>query len=283
VLVQLECASAPWWDDVVVPVGLVEAGATGTGRVRVPLPPGIEGRLDGVDVRLRADRRAPLLVGEQVLGSSSAPEPVLRISARLVPLDGALRRAEVTVQNLSRAAVEGLEVHLGWPGTDTVELVDWAARVPQVAGRSEKRLELTLEVGEGAPAVLPLELVVRTERHGELLDWPMPLPLDGSALLLQAPQIDARPPVRSAPTGPFTLPIAVSDDRAVDHVVVTVNGRKAAWAPGAGARVALAPTFELLAGANRVTVEAEDDQGVESARTVVIRGEPHPEAVDAGE
>jgi hypothetical protein len=283
VLVQLDCASAYWWDDVVLPVGRIEPGASATGEVHVPLPAGVDARLDGVEVRLRADRRPPLLVPEQVLGSVSSPDPTLRVQARLVPIAGTLHRAEITVQNLSRPPLDGLEVHLGWPGTETIELVDWAARVPEVPGRSEKRLDLTLEVEPGAPAVLPLQLQVRAERHGDLLDWPLALPRDGSPVLLQAPQIEVGTTARSAPAGPFAVPLTVTDDRTIDHVVVTVNGAKVAWAPGAGTRVALTPSVELLAGANRITIETEDDQGLEARRTVTVRGEAHPEWVDAGE
>lgn len=283
VLVQLECASARWWDDVVLPVGRIEPGGVATGEVRVPLPPGIDHRLDGVDVRLRADRRPPLRVGEQVLASVSSPEPVLRISSRLLPGEGTRHRAEITVQNLSREALSGLEVHLGYPGSDAIELVDWAARVPGVGARSERRVELTLEVGPQAPVILPLELLVRAERYGELVDWPLPLPRDGSPVVLQAPRIEARTPVRAAPAGPFTMAVTVSDDRAVDHVVITVNGAKVAWAPGGASRIALVPTFELLQGANRITVATRDDQGLEAVSTVMLRGEAPTEAVDAAE
>lgn len=289
-LVQVDCTSASWWDDVVVPVGRVPAGEAATGAVTVPLPTGIDSRIDAVEVRLRTDGRPPLLAGEQTLESSSSQPPVLRVAARLVGVEGQrgahdapVARAEFTVQNLSRTALTGLEVHLGYPGTDAIELVDWAARVPQVPGRSERQVALSMEVGPDAPAELPLELVVQADGHGELVDWPLALPRDGSPVLLQAPQIDSRPPVRKAPPGPFTLPVSVVDDRAVAHVVVVVNGDKVRWAPGAGARVDLAPTFELLPGTNRITVEARDDQGLVAVRTVTVRGEGPPAAVDAGE
>ena len=100
--------------------------------------------------------------------------------------------------------------------------------------------------------MLPLELVIETERYGTLVDWPLALPLDGSVVLLQAPQIEARPPMRSAPVGPLTLPVTVTDDRQVHHVTMIVNGEKVAWVLGDAPRVQLAPVIALVPGDNRI-------------------------------
>lgn len=289
VMVQLDCPSVPWWDDVVLPIGRVAPGATGTGTVRMDLPPGVEVRQDAVDVRLRADRHPPQIVGEQILDSGSAPPPVLQIQARLVaggeitgPHGHPVRRAEVLVQNLSDTTISGVDLHFGFPGSDAIELLDHGARATTLAGGSEQRLELTLEVGPEAPAVLPLELVIEAEGYGPLVEWPLSLPVDGALVLLQAPQIEARPPVRSAPTGPFTLPITVTDDRLVQHVVVSVNGEKVAWSPGEAPRVQLSPVIELAPGDNRIVVQADDDQGIRTSRTVSVRGDASSASVDAG-
>jgi hypothetical protein len=243
-----------------------------------------------VTVRLRCDRRPPLIAGEVTLRSASSPEPDVRLSARLVPHGDEvgphgwpLMRAEVTVQNLSRAPISGVEVHFGFPGDEHVELVDHASRVPLLRGKGQERLDLALEVGPGAPAVLPLQVVVDTERYRTLADWPLPLPTDGTVVTLEAPRIESSSKALAAPAGPYTLPLVVRDDRVIDHVVITANGKKLQWAAGQAEKVELSPSFELLPGVNRLVVSTTDDQGLTERRTFSIRGEDRAAAVDASE
>jgi C-terminal peptidase prc len=291
VLVQLHCPTASWWDDVVVPIGRVKAGETLAGKVEVELPPGLEARQDTVVVKLRADRRPPMVVGEQILDSGSSALPVFRVRASLLPETSAtartgphghpIRRARLVVQNLSRTTVDGLEVRFGFPGSEAIELLDHGVRIAEVAPRSEQVVDLTLELGPSLTGPLPLDLVIDTERFGTLAWWPLPLPTDGTEISLQAPQIEARPPMRSAPVGTTLLPVYVTDDRGVSYVVVTVNGEKVAWAPGGSSRIQLTPTFELLPGENIIVVQSEDDQGLRSVKSVTIRGDASIDAASA--
>jgi carboxyl-terminal processing protease len=289
VLVEIACRSAAFWDGVVVPIGQITPGGTGTGRVKVALPAGVDPRQDLVEVRLRADRRPPLNVGEEILDGGSTASPTLRVQARLAPVADEVgphgfpvHQAEIVVQNLSRTSLTGVEVRFGFPGSDAVELLDHGARAAEVGGRSEQRMTLQLELGPEAPQALPLALLVDADRFGRLIEWPLSLPTTGATVPLQAPTIEARPAARSAPVGAFTLPIVVSDDRRVDHVVVWVNGEKVAWGSGGAARIELSPTFPLASGDNRIVVQTEDDQRIQAFRTVTVRGEAEPEAVDAG-
>jgi hypothetical protein len=196
------------------------------------------------------------------------------------PHDAPVRRARVVVQNLSGTPLAGVEVHFGVPGSDAIELVDYAARAGEIDARSEAVVELAMEVGPKAPDVLPLEVMVEDSRFGALADWPLPLPEDGSLVVLQPPTIAVRPrkalreTVPSAePAGPLTLPLLVRDDRAIDHVLVWVNGEKVAWAPGSGSLQDLLPTITLLPGDNRIVVTVKDDQGITARRSFSIRGE----------
>lgn len=287
-LVQLR-SGARYWDDVVVPIGQVEAGRTSTGSITVTLPPGIEPRQDDVEVQLRADGRPALAAGTQVLDGGSDPIAPVRVSARLVPVLGEVgphgapvKRAELTVQNLSHDALGGIDVQFGFPGSDAVELLDHGARVTSLAPRSEQRVSLAMEVGPGAPAVLPLELLIEADGIGQLVDWPLALPLDGGAVPLEAPVIEATGLRPAAPAGPYVLPLVVTDDRAIDHVLVSVNGEKVAWSPGGLGRVALDAAFDLVEGENRIVVETEDDQRLTAFRAFSVRGHGALDAVDAG-
>lgn len=280
-LVELECSSLRLWSGLVVPVGWVAPHSKQKGQVRVALPPGIDTREDLVSVRLRADQRPPLLVGDELLRARSSPTPRLKVAARMVPHGtepGASghpqMRAEITVHNLAREPITGLEVHFGYPGDLDLELVDRAAGTPVLAGGKSRRFDLVMELGPTAPPRLPLDLVVTSERHDELAEWPLGLPTDGTTVVLQAPEVTTRRPVVSAPVGPLQLPLVVHDDGRLDHVVVKANGRKVAWAAGGSGRVELTAEVNLYAGTNWVVVYAEDDLGIVTRRPLAIYGEP---------
>lgn len=290
VLVEVDCDTFPFWDDVVVPIGRLDPGRRATAEVSVPVPPGIEPREDLVRARLRADRRDALRLGEQVLSVRSSPVPQLAVRARLVPHPGGLHRAEITVENLAGHPISDVEARFAYPHGLDVELVDLAARIPVLPARGDERLDLTLALGPTAPASLPLDLEIRSARYGTILDWPLVLPTGGAEVRLQAPRIEPRTEIVSAPAGRFALPLVARDERRLDHVVVFANGEKVAWAPGGSSQVELRAVFELKPGPNRVLVVAEDDQGLRARRWFHVRGTPlgspepqEPAAVDAGE
>ncbi|HHO52056.1 MAG TPA: PDZ domain-containing protein [Deltaproteobacteria bacterium] len=289
-LVQLSCHSVGYWDDLVIPVGKIEPGATARGELRLGLSPGISVRIDEVEVRLRADKRPPLRLGEQQLQSSSQPRPQLRVSARLGPRTAVrgpnghlVREALVEVQNLSTTSIPGLEVHFGYPNDAHVELLDRAARVAHVAGRTKAELGLAMEIAPSAPLVLPMDLVVESEIFNTLASWPLALPITGDPVTLQAPRVEIRASALSAPVGELQIPISVTDDRAVDHVVVWANGEKIAWMAGGSPRVFLRPRLRLLAGDNRIVVQTRDDQGVSSKQTISILGLPPRSTIDSAD
>lgn len=290
VLVELDCDTFRFWDDVVVPIGRLEPGRRVAVDIPVSVPPGIEPREDLVKVRLRADRRDALRLGEQVLAARSSPLPEVAVRARLVPRPGGTHRAEIVLQNLSGLPIADIEARFAYPHGLDVELVDMAAKIPVLGAHDEQRLDLTLAIGPSAPAALPLELEIRAGRYGTLLDWPLSLPAGGAEVKLQGPRIEPRHEIVSAPVGRFALPLVARDDRRLDHVVVFANGEKVAWTPGMGSQAEVRAVFELKPGANRVLVVAEDDQGLRARRWFQVRGvtpgspEPHePASVDASE
>ncbi|MBT3220576.1 MAG: PDZ domain-containing protein, partial [Proteobacteria bacterium] len=205
-LIELECDTFSAWSGLVVPVGWVEVGEKVTGKVSIPLRPGINPRQDEVEVRLRADSRLSLLVGEEVLEAGSSPLPRIRVSARLVG-EGEDKRASVAVRNFSPYSIEGVEVYFEHPGDLDVELIDRASRVPELAPRGTSVFDLAVWVGPEAPDVVPLNLVVDTDDFNELAEWPLNLPLDGSEVVVEAPSIAASNHVLSAPVGGFVLPV----------------------------------------------------------------------------
>lgn len=286
VSVELSAAHAGWWDGLHVPIGRVPRGETVERAITVDVDDDVWPRLDEVGVRVRADGSAPVDAGPAVLASAGPEGPQLRLVARLLPPlpdergpgGGPVRPVEVTVQNLGRDAWSGVEVHLGYPETEGVELVDWGVRTPSIPGRTEHVFRLLLEL-EGAVGALPLEVTVGADRHGDLVTWP--LVVSDTPTAWQAPRIEPPPGPLRGPAGPWTVPVGVRDDGELRSVTVWLDGRKVTWRAGTGSALAMAPELTLSPGAHRVAIAAVDDQGLVTRRTLWVHADD-PATVDAG-
>jgi len=270
-LVELDCASLALWDGVVVPVGRVAPGERALGSVSVPLYGGISPREDPVLVRLRADGRPPYIAGEDVLTAASTPVPEVRVSARLVRHDEETHRVEVTLINQTGRNITGLETHFEYPASIDVDLLDRAARLPVLPANASERVDLGLRIGDHTGPV-PLRLVVDTEAYGELADWPMELPLDGTSVSLDDPTVAFRHKGTSAAVGRWSLPIRVTDDGMLADVVVYANGEKVAWAGRKQGKVDMQVDVDLVPGVNYLRVEATDQDGLLTVERLHMRG-----------
>ncbi len=285
--VELRSETAPWWDGVHVPLGRIAAGTTVARAIEIDVAAGVWTRLDAVAARVRSAGHPDTLSDERWLPSGSPDEPAIRLIARMLPAEegargpagGPLRPIELTVQNLDRAALAGVEVHLGYPALDGVELVDWGVRAPRIEGRGAHGFVFATEVADGIEAV-PLEIEVEASGFGTLAEWPATVPTSGAPVALQAPRIE-RPAVPThAPAGEWTLPITVHDDGPLAHVAVWVDGRKVLWRAGDGARAQVAPAVTLEPGAHQITVQAVDAAGLSTRRSLRVRADAPAVAAD---
>ncbi len=277
-LVELECETFDSWSGLIVPVGVVPPGGRAEGKVAVRLSPGVESREDTVHVRLRTDRRPALPLGDEVLRAASSPIPRLSATARFVG-EGAERRAEVTVRNLSNTPLQNLDLSFAHPG-DGLEWLDGHQTVASVPAKSEVVLGVDLLFTGTPPAQVPLTLVLDAQRFRTLAEWPLILNTDGTAQTIEPPKVLLKSAISSAPVGPFRLPLQISDERSLDHVVVFANNEKVLWAGGGRNRWDLSPEFDLQPGINRIVALAQDDQGLVTRKMFVVRGES-PAAADA--
>jgi hypothetical protein len=117
-----------------------------------------------------------------------------------------------------------------------------------------------------------MRLHVGAERFGRLLSWDLPLPVDGTTIVAQAPEIDVRLARPSAPTGELVVPIDVGDDGTITAIAVFLNSDKLLYHPGGTGHVALMARLPLVEGNNRLVVRATDDQGLVRQRTIDVLG-----------
>jgi C-terminal peptidase prc len=288
VMVELSSASARWWDGLRVPIGRVPAGGTVERALEVEVERNVWPRVDPVVVRVRSAGREVGAETDRALPSSGPEEPTVRLVARLLPATpdvagpggGPVRVVEVEVQNLDRTPLTGVEVHLGWPETEGVELVDWGQRTSEVPARSTHVFSLATEVAATLGEV-PLEVTLATDDDDDLVKWPVTLSTSGAAVTLQAPRIERPAAATRVPTGPWSHPIDLSDDGALRYATVWVDGRKVSWTPGTGSTLRVTPSATLSPGPHRVSVSAVDAQGLSTRRTFWLVAEAPP-TVDAG-
>ena len=280
-VVELGCDSFDSWSGLVIPVGKVPAGGRVQGWVSVNLPPGIEMREDIVRVRLRTAGRPPLTFDEAVLRAGSSAPPRLTAHVRLIEEDDH-HRATVVLRNLTNQPADRLRIAFDYPRGLDVELLESQVSVPHLDARGETRVSLPLRIGPTAPERLPLTLTIDADRFQRLAAWTIELPVEGPGVHIEAPRILRTDFDLAAPIGKYHLNVQAVDDRAIDHAVVTANGRKVSWAGGGTQRHDVEADIELEPGFNSIWVVAEDDQGLVTRKHIVMRGESVAASVDAG-
>jgi carboxyl-terminal processing protease len=288
----------PLWDDLVLPVGKLERGASHTASVTVSVGPGLPTRTDRVSVSLEADgvpSRALLTHDIAVTGDTP---PAVAVTARALPTGTPEEvRLVLDVENRTDRFLTGAQARVAFPDVDGIELVDAESDAVSIAARGTARLELRLRVRPTWTGdTLPLDLTVSGSGQ-RLLNWDLAVPRGGAPLRLEAPtlQVDLPPPL--LPTGTTRLRVRASDDRALDHVVVyagaeTVNRlrttpavehdrEKVAWRAATGRREELEVVVPVVTGTNRYVIVAEDRTGLRTQRDVYIFGDDGGEGVTA--
>jgi len=281
----------PAWDDLVLPLGKLDRGATRTGTVGVALDPGLPTRTDRVAVALEADGISARALPSRDVTTIGEALPPLAITARAAPrADDGTVRVTLDIDNRSDRLLGGLVARFAFPDVDGIELLDARTPPTSVAARSSRQVELRLRVGpDWSAATYPLDVTVSDDRVRRLAAWELALPRDGAAVRLEPPTLTIEAPPTVLPPGTARIKVRATDDRALDHVVVyagleTVNRArvtpavehardKVAWRAGRGRRADLTLDLPVLAGVNRYVIVAEDKAGLRTVRDVYVLGD----------
>jgi len=267
------------WNGIVLPIGKIASGASAEGRRVVSLRAGLAGRIDEVSFLVEADRRPPSPAVRQRVEIEPRLKPSLTVRGRLVPHKGH-HRAELEVTNGGKYELHALRFRFDFPARESIELVDREGFLPALSPGETRRVDIALSVSESfGDDVLPLELQVDAERFGDLVHWDFPLPVDGSLIQYEAPEVRVKAPSAARSGEETKVSFRASDDSAVAFVVVYVNGEKSHYVTGQGRRLDYAIDFTPRVGHNRVRLYVEDDAGLRTVRTVNVYGEPSGAAV----
>ncbi len=281
----------PAWDDLVLPLGKLERGASGAGTVKVSLDPGLPTRTDRVAVTLEADGLAPrpLLPRDVTIVGEALPALAVTARASEPAADGVVR-VLLDIENASDRLLSAVTARVAFPEVEGIELVDARTAPVSIAAKSTQRVELRLRVGPAWTGdAYPLELTIADDRVRRLAAWEIEVPTAGAPVRLAPPTLTIDAPPTVLPPGTTRLAVRASDDRALDHVVVyagveTMNRARAtpavehdrdkvAWRPGRGRRADLALTVPVAAGTNRYVIVAEDKTGLRTVRDVYVLGD----------
>lgn len=283
------------WEDRVVPLGHIPQGADHTGTLRLKLPAGPD-RLDRVEFWMEVPGQAPLLLQTADLVIAGSVAPILAVDVRY--LIGDRPELLVSLQSPDRTEIPDLVARLSFPDDPGIELLD-EATPPTLIGRKTVTLRLGLRTAAAwSGADLPLELTLSSEQRGIRQVMTLRVPADGSPLSAMPPALSWSPLPLVAPVGTLPLDLQISDDGAMDHLLVLAGvetidrsrfeagydytGDKIAWlspaslsrTTGRAHRQTQALTLPVQAGPNRYTLLAEDADGLRTVRTLYVLGTP---------
>lgn len=282
------------WDDRVLPLGRVAAGATAEGRAALDVPAAASTRADAVEIWLEADGIEPLHLGTRVLTVAAEVPMTLAATLRSRTDRGGRMTVDVALSDLSGRAGD-LTVRFAWADLPGVSWVAPAEAVVEVPAHGTAHAQLGFTLAEGAPAELPLTLVARARSGAEVGRWPVRLPRDG-VLRVQPPTVALRALTGVQPPGIALIQVRAADDTAVDHVMIyagtervdraryepeTVwDAQKVGWTDGATPKRRDARKLDTTlavpvhAGENRYEISATDNDGLTTTQVVYILGQP---------
>lgn len=273
VLVRVQGADRVWKERV-LPVGYLEPGATSEGQALVTVYPGVAARESSVSVQVLADGRPAADAGPYVLAHRGGDQPPLTLSVALEP-QGDAHQALITVRNDSETPLVGLRARFEVRPSSGIELRQYEAHIPALAAGAETQIPLALDISQVPDGQdLAVQVIVEEQRFGQLLEWPLTLPQDGTSVRLRAPVVEALDAPLSADAGAWTLRVKATDELALDHLVIWHNGEKIAWVPGNGRRLDVQQELDLNTGRNRILVETVDSQELSTWTILYVRGKP---------
>ncbi len=285
-------STSPAWDDLLLPVGKLTAGATASGRARVRLNADMPAREDRVVGVLECEGCEPSVVWDGTLAVEGLGPPDVSVRARLEGGD-----VLVEVRNEDGRSLGGVRATLAFPGVEGLELGEPTRDLAILAPGESHLYRLPIAIASSYSATtLPLQVEVRADGHGRIARWSVPVPRDGSPLTRDAPEVTARTSRSRQHPGTTTLSLRLADDDGIDHVVVfggtervdrtrwdasvDWNEEKLFWSAKAGKRVTHSVDVPVEPGTNRFTVIAEDKSGLRTVRTVYVYGDGEPPSDD---
>ncbi len=285
------------WDDRVLPLGKVPAGTSRTGETSLTIPLAAADRADVVELWLEADGVPATRIGERVLSVRGDPPLELGASLRARTDRAGRMTVDVALTDLGEARDRSgreLRLRFAWPDIEGVELEAPSQVSVELPNRGTAHAGLVFLLGEDAPEILPVTLLVETATGQDVASWPLMLARDGTARV-QPPTLSLRELSKVQPPGMALLQIRATDDEAVHHALVYAgtervdrtryepetiwDSRKVSWMNAEKDKKRLDKTVAVpvYPGENRYLITVTDSAGLRTDRVIYLLGQT-PEA-----
>ena len=277
------------WDDLVLPIGALGQGAQVAAEATVRIDADAPARVDRVVAQLECSDCISTEVLDTTLSVEGGEPPTLGMRARHVA-DG----IEIEVKNNSDQLLSGIGVSIGFPQVAGIELIEAQRELYALAPAAQVTFTVPLTVAADYRSdVLPLEVEVRADGFGTVVDWKIAVPSDGSILTLSAPELTVKAGKNHRAPGTATLAVVASDPDGLAHVFINGGPQrvdrtrwestlkwdedKLAYWGSLERRTSQSVVVAVVPGTNRYEVVAVDQTGTRTTRFVYIYGEgPQP-------
>lgn len=276
------------WDDVVLPIGSLAAGASAKASATVAIGADAPSRMDRVIIQLECGGCTSTEVLDTTLTVEGGPAPTVNLRSRLVD-----QTIEIEVKNTSSRLLSGARATIAYPKVEGVELLDAPIEHKAIPPNDSVVFQVPIRVDPGYTGrTLPLQVEVKADGFGSLLEWPLAIPVGGARVELGAPELSLKASKLHQAPGTATLVATASDADGLDHLVVTGGPQRvdrSRWTPSLkwddeklgywgklGKRSSQTITVPINPGTNRFEIVAVDLGGLRTTRTVYIYGDGEP-------
>ena len=268
---QAENSSSPW-DDVVVPVGVIQKDGSHDVSISLDIPVDTIPRYDKLQPMLLRSCCAEVELDPIYVQVAAGVQHVLEIQAQIVPTESNEYQFQITTKN---AGVQDL--------TEVKGRIIWPIEARQIRMTTNEWTVDSLAAGETSVQTLDFisydnlvdlpEVLLRmdSKEQERLFRQPIePIILKASQRVsLQPPVVHGIPPVSASVDKPLIFEHVVEDDGMVEVYEAWFNNEKIHWqTQGEGIQLSL----DLEVGHNNLYLEVSDDLGLTQKKVFTIFG-----------
>ena len=131
----------------------------------------------------RSDGRPEVDQGITILGYEGLPWPEVSVRVHHIS-DAQGERAELRLSNHADHPLQGIRARFEVAPSSGIQLTQYESVVPSMAGDGVVTLQLGIDTSRVDPALqsIPVQLIIETQRFGEIASMALELPLDGRSV-----------------------------------------------------------------------------------------------------
>ncbi len=268
---QAENSTSPW-DDVVVPVGVIQKDSSQEVTVSLDIPVDTIPRYDKIQPMLLRSCCAEVELDPIYIQVSTGIQHTLDIQAQIIPTEGNEYQFQVTAKNVGVQDVTDLKARIIWPiEARQIRMTtnEWTVDVLASGETSVQTLDfISYDPLKDLPEVL---LRMDSKEQDRLFRQPIKpvLLAESQSVSLKPPVVYGVPPVSASVDNPVVFEHVVQDDGKIEVYEAWFNNEKIHWQKDGGT---IQVSLELEEGHNNLYLEISDDLGLVQKKVFTIFG-----------